>query len=472
MNAPRPVEDQERAEQLKRASLASSLGSALEYYDFALYGLASALIFGKLFFPGDDPATGLIKSFAIYGVGFLARPLGGLFFGVLGDKAGRKIVLVVTIMLMGGASTLIGVLPTYEQVGRWAPVFLLLLRLAQGFGAGAEQAGSTVLMSEVAPVRRRGFFAALPFIGIQGGTLLASAVFAYMSTLPDHVLMTWGWRVPFLASFVLILVAVYVRSKLEETPVFQDLEEQDEIARQPLGELFRTSGTLVLKGIGLRMAENGGSYLFQSVAVAFVTTAPLTQDKTTGSLAVALGSLIGIFSVPWTGHLSDRYGRKPIYRAGALIITLFAFPAWYLMSLNIQWLTIAVIAFGIGVAVNTMLGPQCALLPELFGNRSRYLGVAMAREISAVLAGGLAGVLGATLIKVFDGSWIPLAVYMFVLGVITLWSTFLVPETRGRDLTMIDDARTASIPVVTTAAGYQVRTASTTIVDADTTTTS
>ena len=461
------VDTREREGQLKRATYASSIGSALEYYDFALYGLASALIFGKLFFPGDDPASALIKSFAIYGVGFLARPIGGLFFGIMGDKIGRKFVLVVTIVLMGGASTLIGALPTYQQVGVWAPILLLCLRLMQGFGAGAEQAGATVLMAEVAPVHRRGFFAALPFIGIQGGTLIAAAVFAYMGTLPEEVLLGWAWRIPFLASFLMIIVAVYIRSKLKETPTFQELENQKNTARQPLPELFKNSGSLVLKGVGLRMAENGGSYLFQSVAVAFVTTAPLTQDKTTGSLAVAFGSLIGLFSVPFTGHLSDKYGRRTIYRLGAIFMTVYAFPAWYLLSLNNQMLTIAVIAVGIGVCVNTMLGPQCALLPELFGNRSRYLGVAMSREISAVLAGGLAGIIGATLIKAYHGSWVPLAIYMFILAIITLVSTFLIPETQGRDLLMVEDARTASVPVVTDAHGFQVVSAKTTIVDGD-----
>lgn len=458
------ADDRERGEQLKRATLASSIGSALEYYDFALYGLASALIFGKLFFPGDDPATGLIKSFAIYGVGFLARPVGGLVFGIIGDRMGRKVVLVVTILLMGGASTLIGALPTYEQVGVLAPILLLVMRLAQGFGAGAEQAGATVLMSEVAPVRRRGFFAALPFIGIQGGTLLAAVVFAYLGTLPEEVLLGWVWRIPFLSSAVLIAVAIFIRARLKETPTFVELESKKEVSRQPLSELFKNSGILVWKGVGLRMAENGGSYLFQSVAVAFVTTAPLTQDKTTGSLAVAFGSLIGLFSVPFTGHLSDKFGRVPIYRAGAIIITLYAFPAWYMLSLNNKWLTIAVIALGIGVAVNTMLGPQCALLPEMFGNRSRYLGVAMSREISAVLAGGLAGIIGATLIKTFDGSWIPLGTYMFILGLISLMSTFKIPETAGRDLLMVEDARTASIPVVVSESGFQVTGTSTTTV--------
>src|SRR6187200_1874732 len=198
----RASDDPDYATNLRRATLASSVGSSLEYYDFALYGLASALIFSKLFFTNLDPAIALVASFATFGVGFVARPLGGLFFGTKGDKLGRKWVLVVTILLMGGSSTLVGLLPTYDTIGIWAPILLVFLRLCQGFGAGAEQAGSTVLMAEYAPVERRGYFAALPFIGIQAGTLLAAMVFVYLGTIPENLLLGWVWRIPFLASIL------------------------------------------------------------------------------------------------------------------------------------------------------------------------------------------------------------------------------------------------------------------------------
>ena len=231
-------DDPEYAANLRRATLASTAGSALEYFDFALYGLASALIFSKLFFTNLDPATALVASFATFGVGFLARPLGGLFFGTIGDKLGRKWVLVVTILLMGGSSTLVGALPTYETIGVWAPILLVFLRLCQGFGAGAEQAGATVLMAEYSPVKRRGFFAALPFIGIQAGTLLAAGVFAYLGTLPEDVLLGWAWRIPFLASILLILVALFIRMRLQESPTFIELEKHEQIAEHPLREIF------------------------------------------------------------------------------------------------------------------------------------------------------------------------------------------------------------------------------------------
>lgn len=433
------VDDPEYAANLRRATLASTVGSALEYFDFALYGLASALIFSKLFFTNLDPSVGLIASFATFGVGFVARPLGGLYFGAVGDRLGRKKVLVLTILLMGGSTTLVGALPTYDAIGIWAPILLVFLRLCQGFGAGAEQAGSTVLMAEYSPVKSRGFYSALPFIGIQGGTVLAAGVFAYLGTLPTDVLLGWAWRIPFLSSILLILVALFIRLRLKESPAFVELEKQEQISEHPMREIFGHSRGSVLRGIGLRMAENGGSYMFNSLAVAFATGTAMV-DKSVGPIAVAVGSLIGMVSVPFSGWISDRVGRVPVYRFGAVVLLVLALPGWYLISLGNAWLVILVIAVAIAFGVNTMLGPQCAMLPEMFGAKHRYLGVAVSREFSAVIAGGLAGVLGAVLIKVFDGSWIPLGIYTFILAAITLGTTFIVPETRGRDLTSVADA--------------------------------
>ncbi|GAA1425634.1 MFS transporter [Agrococcus citreus] len=439
---PAHSDDPEYAANLRRATLASSVGSALEYFDFALYGLFSALVFGQLFFSNLPAEFAVVASLASFGVGFLARPLGGLFFGTLGDRLGRKWVLVVTILLMGGATTLIGALPTFDQIGIWAPILLTVLRLAQGFGAGAEQAGATVLMAEYSPVRRRGFFSALPFIGIQLGTLLAALVFSLMSLLPDEVFFGWAWRIPFLASFVLILLALFIRLRLKETPTFVELEKHEQVANRPIREIFTKGLAGVTVGVGLRMAENGGSYMFQTLALAFVAGNFLANpvDRGVATWGVTVGSLIAMLVLPLTGHLSDRFGRRVIYRAGAVFMLVYAFPAWWLLSQGDPLTVVIVIALGIGIAVNTMLGPQCAMLPELFGNRHRYLGVAMAREISAVLAGGLAGVLGAYLLAVSDGDWLLPAIYMAALALITTASTFLVPETRGRDLLRLEDA--------------------------------
>ncbi len=298
-----------------------------------------------------------------------------------------------------------------------------------------------MLMAEYAPVRRRGFFSALPFIGIQAGTLLAAVVFSLITLLPDDQLLTWGWRVPFLCSFALILVALFIRMRLRETPTFVELEKHEQINDRPVREIFGHGLPGVIVGIGLRMAENGGSYMFNTLALTFfVAVAGHNADKSLLTWGVTLGSLIGIFTVPLSGALSDRMGRRTVYRMGSLFLLAYAFPAWWLLTLGNHAIAIAVIAVGIGFGVNVMLGPQCAMLPELFGNRHRYLGVAMARELSAVLAGGLAGVLGAYLIAVSGGNWVLLGIYMATLALITTASTFLVPETLRRDLTRLDDA--------------------------------
>jgi MHS family metabolite:H+ symporter-like MFS transporter len=433
-------------DQLRKATLAASVGSALEYYDFAIYGTASALIFGKLFFPAFGVSQALILSFATYAVGFIARPIGGLFFGAMGDKLGRKWVLTITILLMGGSSMLVGLLPTAETIGIWAPVILVLLRLAQGFGAGAEQAGATVLMAEYSPPPKRGFLSALPFVGIQAGTLLAAAVWAYLGTFPDEVLLGWLWRVPFLASVLLIGVAVFIRLRLQESPTFVELEKHEQVAEHPLPELFRTAGGQVFRGIGLRMAENGGSYLFSTLSITFVTSAAVGLGKSIGPLAVAVAAGVGILTVPLAGSLSDRFGRIPVYRAGALFLTVLAWPAWYLLSLGNPTLVVVVVVLGVSIGVNAMLGAQCAMLPEMFGNRHRYIGVAVSREFSAVIAGGIAPLLGVWFLSMTDYAWWPLGLYTFILGGITLFTTFVTPETRGRNLTLIADVPLASDP--------------------------
>lgn len=434
----RADDDPEYAANLQRATLAASVGSALEYYDFALYSLASALIFGKIFFPALGGSAAVVASFATLAIGFFARPVGGLFFGVLGDRLGRKWILMITIALMGGSSTLIGVLPTGEQVGILAPILLVTLRILQGFGAGAEQAGATTLMAEYAPVRRRGYYSALPFVGIMVGTLIASLVFVGLGQIPEDALLGWVWRIPFLASIVLIAVAVFIRLRLKESPTFVELEKQEQVAEHPLQEVFRSSSPSLLRGIGLRMAENGGSYIYQTLAISYVTV--LGVQSSVGPLAVAIGSILGLVVIPMAGSLSDQYGRMRVYRIGAVVQLVLAIVAWPLLSLGNAAVTVVVIAIAYGVGVNIMLGAQCAALPELFGSRHRYIGVAVAREFSAIIAGGIAPFVGALLLAAFANSWVPLAVYVVVLTLITLFTTFVTPETRARDLTLLSDA--------------------------------
>ncbi|MDI2033184.1 Fosfomycin resistance protein AbaF [Paenarthrobacter nitroguajacolicus] len=430
-------------EQLRRATLASSVGSALEYYDFYIYGLASALIFGPLFFSPLGPDGALIASFATYGVGFAARPFGGLIFGYIGDRFGRKMVLILTIALMGTASFAIGLLPTFEQAGMLGAVLLVTLRIIQGLGAGAEQAGATTLISEVAPRRRRGFFASLPFVGIQLGTLLGAGTFALIALADKSVLQGWLWRVPFLASFILIVIAIFIRLKLKETPAFQELEKHKNVVKNPIGALWKHSKKNVLIGIGLRMGENGNSSIYSALLVSFMSmpAGVFAGNNSIGPVGLLIAAGFAAVLVVTFGALSDKYGRVPVYRYGALFQAVIAVPAFYLVTLGNVTLVWVVMAVGIAIGVQSMLGPQCPLLPELFGSQYRFTGVAMSREISAVLAGGLAPLLGALMLAATNHSWLVLAIYSLVLALISFVTTFFTPETAGRDLVSTEDAK-------------------------------
>lgn len=428
--------------QLRKATLASSVGSALEYYDFYIYGLATALIFGPLFFKPLGDTGALIASFATYGVGFAARPFGGIIFGYIGDRFGRKMVLLLTIGMMGLASFAIGLLPTFEQAGMLGAVLLVALRIIQGLGAGAEQAGATTLISEVAPRRRRGFFASLPFVGIQLGTLLGAGTFALIALADKPVLEGWLWRVPFLASVILIVVAVFIRLKLKETPVFQELEKHKNVVKNPVGALWKHSKKNVLVGIGLRMGENGNSSIYSALLVAFLSAKEgiFPGDKFIGPVGLLIAAGFAAVMVVTFGALSDRFGRVLVYRYGALFQAVIALPAFYLVTLGNPALVWVVMVVGIALGVQSMLGPQCPLLPELFGARYRFTGVAMSREISAVFAGGVAPLIGAGLLAATGHSWLVLAIYSLVLALISFIATFFTPETAGRDLLALEDA--------------------------------
>lgn len=448
---------------LRRAALGSSIGSALEYYDFALYSLASALIFGPLFFPSDNPATGLILSFATYFVGFAVRPVGGIIFGRIGDRIGRKFVLVATILMMGGSSTLIGLLPTYERhpedwwggVGILAPILLVSLRVVQGLGAGAEMAGASIIMTESSPRRERGFWASLPFMSIQIGTVVAALVYflLFNANQATPITETWLWRIPFLASAVLLVAAIFIRIKLKESPTFKKLEAHDQIVQTPFRTLLKTSRPSILRGIGIRMAENGSSSIFQALAVAYVTSAAVGVTGPIGALSLVFAASLGAIVVPIAGRLTDRFGRVKVYRGFAIFQLVTAFPLWYMLSTGDTVLIIVAVTLALGIGSWGMFGSQSAFMCELFGSRQRYLGVAVSREVSAVLAGGIAPLLGAWIFSLSitaeggaevpgagHGAWIPIAAYLTVLCLITVLTTFSIPETRGRDLDMVEDA--------------------------------
>lgn len=431
-------------QQLRRAIITGAVGSALEYYDYAIYGLASALVFNHVFFSSFGTSGAVLASFAVFGVGFLARPLGGLFFGSLGDRKGRKFVLMATVLLMGIATTAIGLLPT----GPVGAVLLVVLRLMQGFGAGAEQSGAATLMAEICPPKQRGFYAALPFVGIFAGLSLATLTFQILqASMSEADLLAWGWRIPFIASIALIGMAVWIRMSLKESPVFEAVRENQAMPQAPMRAMLTTAKRPLIASSLMRMGETGASTIYTTVSIAYVSNfVSMSSTLTRGELnamitqAVFIASILSIPATPLFGALSDRLGRLMVYRLGAVFSLLWAIPAWWMFSSGNQTLMTIALIGGFTIGAQAMLGSQCAHFAELFGNRYRYSGVALSREIGAVLAGGLAPLLGLWLIGLSGGAFWVMGVYMMVLAVLTMVGISMSKETVARDLTDLNDA--------------------------------
>ncbi|MGO4857508.1 MFS transporter [Arthrobacter sp. 2MCAF14] len=427
----------------RTATISTWLGTTMEYVDFALYGLAAGLIFGNVFFPGSDPVIGLLSGFATYAVGFLARPLGAIYFGRLGDKRGRKFVLVTTIALMGLSTTLIGFIPGYAQIGVAAPALLVLFRLAQGFGAGAELSGGAVMLAEYAPAKRRGLVASIVALGSNSGTLLASAIWLVIIQLPQADLMSWGWRIPFIGSFIITAAALLIRRSMAESPVFVKQQEnllkasQPETTVKPTGSFLSRHKAFFIM-IGLRIGENGPSYLAQSFVIGYVAKV-LLVDKSVPTSAVLIASILGFGVIPLAGFLSDRFGRRISYRVFCLLLVLYAVPAFALLDTREPAIVMGVIIVGMCLASLGIFGVQAAYGVELFGANHRYSQMALAKELGSIVSGGTAPLVAAALLAGF-GHWWPIAAYFILMAGIGLVTTFYAPETKGRDLNEFEDA--------------------------------
>jgi metabolite-proton symporter len=413
--------------------LAASIGSALEWYDFFLYGTAAALVFGDLFFPKSDPVVGTLLAFLTFGVGFVVRPLGGILFGIMGDRYGRKPVLVATLLMIGIGTTAIGLLPTYNQIGIWAPLLLVAMRIVQGLGAGAEYGGAVIFLVENAPAKHRGFWGGFAPLGVSVGNLLAAGAFALVTMLPREDLMNWGWRLPFLASFLLILVGLFVRLRIAETPVFTEaVVARGKVEHNPAMEALRHHPRNFLVVLGARMAENGLGYFFPVFGLSYVINT-VGVPKADALSALMLAFVIELFAILGFAALSDRIGRRPVYMFGALCGIALAFPFFWLVGTK-QWILIA-LAFILarGIVTAAMFGPQAAYFAELFPPQRRFAGFAFARELGSLLAGGPAPFVATALVASF-GSWWPVACYAIFLSACTVVAIWIGPETYQENI--------------------------------------
>lgn len=417
------------------------LGTTMEYVDFALYGLAAGLVFGDIFFPDQTPLIALLSSFATWSVGFLARPVGAIVLGRVGDRFGRKIVLVITVALMGISTTAIGLLPSYDSVGILAPALLVFLRICQGFGAGAELSGGAVMLAESAPTRRRGLVASLIGVGSNSGTLLASSMWLLVLLLPEEDVIAWGWRIPFLCSILVAGAALLLRRTMKESPVFRAFQKSKEMnveRAQTSADTKKPGWRAFFIMIGLRIGENGPSYIAQGFLIGYVVNA-LMVDKAVPTTAVVIASVLGFAVIPFSGWLSDRFGRRIVYCVFCALLVLYGIPAFMLLESRDPIIVGTVIVVGMCIGSLGIFGVQAAYGVELFGVAHRYSKMAVAKELGSILSGGTAPMIASALLSA-TGTWVPLAIYFVVMAGIGLVTSFFAPETRGRDLALVEDA--------------------------------
>lgn len=436
-----PATTPERRREVRRVMASSYLGTTIEFYDFLLYGTAAAVVFNRLFFTDLDPLAGTLASFGTLAVGYVARPLGGIVFGHFGDRLGRKSMLVTTMTIMGLASFLIGLLPTYEQIGVWAPLLLVALRVIQGVAVGGEWGGAALMTLEHADKHRRGFAASFTNMGGPSGAVLATAVFGLFSLLPEDAFLAWGWRIPFLLSALLVAVGLYVRLSISESPLFREaVAARDATApaqEPPLVHVLRTGW----RNVGLAAFGGTAAFLLQSLLATFVISYAISQGqpRSTVLLMFTLASVVHIFTIPAFAALSDRIGRRPVMIGGAVLGVLVAWPIMALIADGSPWLLLLGFLLGNPLVQAAMYGPMAAFMSEMFGTAARYTGASLGYQLATMIGGGFGPLIASMLLAAGGGTDVtPVAVLLAATCLLSAGAVALTRETHRADLS--DDA--------------------------------
>ncbi|MDQ2736488.1 MAG: MHS family MFS transporter [Pseudomonadota bacterium] len=419
---------------IRRVVISALVGATIEWYDFFLYGVVAGIVFNKLYFPGSDPVVATLLAYTTFAVGFITRPLGGVIFGHFGDRIGRKNMLIMTLMIMGVATFLIGLVPTYAQIGIAAPLLLLLLRVLQGIGLGGEWGGAVLMAYEYAPPEKRGFYASLPQIGLAIGLCLASGVVALLSSLlTDEQFLAWGWRVAFLISAVMVGVGLYIRLNLQETPEFAAIKAKNEQLRIPFMDMLRRYPGNILKGMGARYIDGVFFNVFAVFAIGYLVNS-VKITRTEALLGVMISALVMIVTIPMFGQLADRIGRAKVYMWGSLVTAISAFPAFWLMTHSggnvlLVWLAI-VVPFGILYA--SIYGPEAVLFCDLFDAKVRYTGISFVYQFSGIFASGITPIVATALLKSGGGQPWQICMYVLFAGVVSAASAAAIGSAAKR----------------------------------------
>jgi len=426
------LSEQDHRIQLRRAVLASTVGTAIEWYDFFLYSTVTGLVFARLFFPRSDPLVGTLEAFAVYAVGFVARPVGAAIFGHYGDRIGRKSTLIASLLLMGIATFLVALVPTYQRIGIWGAVILTVLRFVQGVGVGGEWGGSVLLAMEWArTTRHRGFIASWPQFGVPAGLFLANLAVLAFSAISGDRFLVWGWRIPFLLSIVLVAVGFYIRLGIRETPVFTRLVAENKVEPTPIVEVMRRHPKEIALTALCRMGEQAPFYLFTAFVFAYGTTT-LNIGRDFLLVAVLAASVVSFVSIPLFGHLSDRIGRKRVYMLGAALTGLFGFVYFAMLDTRAPALVFLAVVLSL-IPHDMMYGPQAALIAECFTGRLRYSGASLGYQLASVIAGGPSPIIATWLLSRYASGY-AIAWFIFVCALISVAAASLLPDYTNRDI--------------------------------------